>query len=281
MSPMIATVSHPPAGGGGTLPNPCLKLGIHHADTLTSGPKKNLQKAKAAVNITRDLVPIDLTKAMLGMVANILIIAQSVIKNQSDFQARVDKCETIREILDRATKHATDNDLREYLGHALSQLNKSVNRINTEVASNREQGFLQRRWEKYLDRIIPLFSAEMLVGLAIGMNTQTLGLKGNGKLPSPYHPPVPLPRPSMFYGREDLVAELTNLAVDDEHITLIGLGGMGKSSPAKAIINEPPATEKFADGRFFVTYDSLDHSTITFETHDSFCGSPMHRTCWC
>ncbi|KAG1819460.1 hypothetical protein EV424DRAFT_925272 [Suillus variegatus] len=85
----------------------------------------------------------------------------------------------------------------------------------------------------------------------------------------------------MFYGREDLVAELTNLAVDDEHITLIGLGGMGKSSPAKAIINEPPATEKFADGRFFVTYDSLDHSTITFETHDSFCGSPMHRTCWC
>jgi len=61
---------------------------------------------------------------MLGMVANILIIEQSVIKNQSDFQARVDKCETIREILDRATKHATDNDLRGYLGHALSQLNK-------------------------------------------------------------------------------------------------------------------------------------------------------------
>ncbi|KAG1894462.1 uncharacterized protein F5891DRAFT_984968 [Suillus fuscotomentosus] len=140
MSPMIATVSHPPAGGSGTLPNPYLKLGIHHADPLTSGPKKN-----------------------------------------------------------------------------------------------------QR--------------AEMLVGLAIGMNTQTLGLKSN--------------------------AELTNLAVDDEHITLIGLGGMGKSSPAKAIINKPPAMEKFADGRVFVTYDSLDPSSITFETHDSFCGSPMHRTCWC
>ncbi|KAG1891750.1 uncharacterized protein F5891DRAFT_986620 [Suillus fuscotomentosus] len=96
-----------------------------------------------------------------------------------------------------------------------------------------------------------------------------------------YHPPVPPPRPSMFYGREDLVAELTNLAVDDEHITLIGLGGMGKSSPAKAIINKPPAMEKFADGRVFVTYDSLDPSSITFETHDLFCGSPMHRTCWC
>jgi len=143
-----------------------------------------------AINITKDLVPIDLAKGILGTVANILIIAQSVIKNQSDFQAIVDKCETIREILDRATKHATDNDLRGYLGHALSQLNKSVNRIDTEVASNKEQGFLQRRWEKYLDRIIPLFSAEMLVGLAIGMNTQTLGLKGNGITHlCPYHVP--------------------------------------------------------------------------------------------
>ncbi|KAG1841449.1 hypothetical protein DFJ58DRAFT_614202, partial [Suillus subalutaceus] len=49
-------------------------------------------------------------------------------------------------------------------------------------------------------------------------------------------------------------------------ITLIGFGGMGKSSLAKAIINEPPAIEKFADRCFFVTYDGLDPSTITFET---------------
>ncbi|KAG2059299.1 hypothetical protein BDR06DRAFT_993919 [Suillus hirtellus] len=232
-----------------------------------------------AINITKDLVPIDLAKGILGTVANILIIAQSVIKNQSDFQAIVDKCETIREILERATKHATDDDLRGYLGHALSQLNKSVNRINSEVASKKEQGFWQRLlsvtsdrdriagWEKELDRVIPLFSAEMLVGLTIGMNARTVGLKDNvhGNVER-YHPPVSPSRPSMFYGREDLVAELTNLVVNDEHIALIGFGGMGKSSLAKAIINEPPAIEKFADRRFFVTYDGLDPSTITFET---------------
>jgi hypothetical protein len=70
----------------------------------------------------------------------------------------------------------------------------------------------------------------------------------------------------MFYGRDDLVAELTDLIVNDEHIALIGPGGMGKSSLAKAILNEPLVTEKFADRRFFVTYDGLDPSTITFET---------------
>src|SRR5258707_13444904 len=70
----------------------------------------------------------------------------------------------------------------------------------------------------------------------------------------------------MLYGRDDLVAELTNLVVNGEHIALIGPGGMGKSSLAKAILNEPLVTEKFADRRFFVTYDGLDPSTITFET---------------
>jgi tetratricopeptide (TPR) repeat protein len=70
----------------------------------------------------------------------------------------------------------------------------------------------------------------------------------------------------MFYGRDDLVAELTNLVVNDEHIALIGPGGMGKSSLAKAILNEALVIDKFAERRFFVTYDGMDPSAITFET---------------
>ncbi|KAG1854491.1 hypothetical protein DFJ58DRAFT_882805 [Suillus subalutaceus] len=79
-------------------------------------------------------------------------------------------------------------------------------------------------------------------------------------------PPAPPSRPSMFYGRGDLVAELTNLVVNGEHIALIGPGGMGKSSLAKAILHEPDIMENFADRRYFVTYDGLDPSTITFQT---------------
>ncbi|KAJ8587770.1 hypothetical protein M405DRAFT_821009 [Rhizopogon salebrosus TDB-379] len=81
-----------------------------------------------------------------------------------------------------------------------------------------------------------------------------------------YRPTVPPSRPSMFYGRDALVAELTDLVINDEHIALVGPGGMGKSSIAKAIINEPLVTGKFGDRRFFVTYDGLDPSTMTFET---------------
>ncbi|KAG0694298.1 hypothetical protein DFH29DRAFT_1083874 [Suillus ampliporus] len=215
-----------------------------------------------AINIAKELVPIDLAKGILGTVANILIVAQSVIKNQSDFQAIVNHCMNITRILERATKGATDDDLKGSLGIALTQLNISVNSICSDVASKKEQGFWQKllsvtsdrdritRWEKDLDRVIPLFNAEMLVGMRIEMNAR--GLRDSK---------------AMIIGMpKELVAVLTDLVVNDEHIALIGPGGMGKSSLAKAILNEPHVTKKFGDRRFFVTYDGLDPSIITFET---------------
>jgi hypothetical protein len=60
----------------------------------------------------------------------------------------------------------------------------------------------------------------------------------------------PPSRPAMLYGRDDLVAELTKHVINNEHLALIGPGGMGKSSVAKAIINEPLVADKFADRRF-------------------------------
>ncbi|KAG1724979.1 hypothetical protein EDB19DRAFT_1948328 [Suillus lakei] len=234
----------------------------------------------AAINTTKDLVPIDLVKGILGTIANILIIAQSVINNKSDFQAIASKCETIREILESATKDATEDNLQGYLGHALSQLNKLVNRINSNVASKKEQGIWHRLlsvtidrnriagWEKDLDQALMLFRTEAIAGIANRVDKLTLGPRGNTRETGDllYRPPMPPSWPSMFYGHEDLIAELTNLIINGEHITLIGLGGMGKSSLAKAILNEPLVTETFADQRFFMTYDGLDPLTITFET---------------
>ncbi|KAG1733917.1 P-loop containing nucleoside triphosphate hydrolase protein, partial [Suillus paluster] len=234
----------------------------------------------AAINVTKDLVPINLAKGILGTIANILIIAQSVIKNKSDFLAIVDRCETIRRVLARATKDATAADMQGSLGDALSQLNISVNRINSEVASRKEQGFWKKLffvaidrdqiagWEKDLDRVLVLFSTEAIAGIAIRVEKLALGPQdnANGIDGLNCRQPMPPSRPSMLYGRDDLVAELTNLVVSDEHIALIGPGGMGKSSLAKAILNESLVMEKFAHRRFFVTYDGLDPSTITFDT---------------
>ncbi|KAG2036665.1 hypothetical protein BDR03DRAFT_959129 [Suillus americanus] len=155
--------------------------------------------------------------------------------------------------------------------------------MNSEAGSKKEQGFLQRLfsatidrdqitgWNNDIDRVLALFHFEVNTGMAIDMKiVKKVVLESNGNAasiyPPKYRPIEPPSQPAMLYGRNDLVAELTNLIVNDQHIALIGVGGMGKSTLAKAILHEPLVKKKFTDRRFFVTYDDLDPSDITFET---------------
>ncbi|KAG1805863.1 hypothetical protein EV424DRAFT_1578094 [Suillus variegatus] len=227
----------------------------------------------AGINTVKIVVPSDLAKGVLGTVANILMTVQSVIKNKSDFQVIVKKCKTIGEILKRATKDTTDDNLPEYLAHALLELKSLVNDINDKVVPRKKRGLFKRflsvtidheqidSWEKEIDSALKLFGIEALFGIA--MRLEGCGCPRNAVRYQTIKPPS---RPSMFFGRDDLVAELRTLVVNGEHISLIGPGGMGKSSLAKAILHEPLIIKKFADRRFFVAYDDLNPSTITFKT---------------
>ncbi|KAG1842458.1 hypothetical protein C8R48DRAFT_837950 [Suillus tomentosus] len=249
-----------------------------------------LDVAIAGISAVQIIVPSDLAKGVLGTVASILMTVQSVIKNKSDFQAIVKKCETIGEILKRATKDITDDNLPGYLADALSKLKSLVDNINNKVVPRNKRGLFKSfflvaidreqitSWEKDIDSALKLFDTEALVNIAmkveelpgIRMKLDELALRIDGNSTSvnvlKYQPIEPPSRPSMFYGRDNLVAELMTLVVNGEHIALIGPGGMGKSSLAKAILHEPLIIDKFADRRFFVAYDDLDPSTITFET---------------
>jgi len=50
-----------------------------------------------------------------------------------------------------------------------------------------------------------------------------------------------------------------------EHVALIGLGGVGKTSIAKAILHEGPIVSVYGSRRYFVPYDGQE-STISYET---------------
>ncbi|KAG2071831.1 hypothetical protein BDR04DRAFT_1154107 [Suillus decipiens] len=137
----------------------------------------------ATISTMKDLVPIALAQGILGTIANILTIVQSVIKNKSNFQVIADKCKAIREIVEQATKGVTEDDLQGYLEHALSQLNKSVNCMNSNVVSSKEQGLWRKiffvtinrdriaGWKKDLDRVLTLFNFEVTAGMAIEMKS--------------------------------------------------------------------------------------------------------------
>jgi hypothetical protein len=69
--------------------------------------------------------------------------------------------------------------------------------------------------------------------------------------------------PSPFFGRDHLIAHITELLLKRRHITLFGPGGIGKTSLAKAIIHDSVIAERFQGRRYFVSFDELDASRIS------------------
>jgi AAA+ ATPase superfamily predicted ATPase len=50
------------------------------------------------------------------------------------------------------------------------------------------------------------------------------------------------------------------------HVALLGSGGIGKSSLAKAVINEQQVKDRFGVRRFFIRFDDILASQITYPT---------------
>jgi len=71
-------------------------------------------------------------------------------------------------------------------------------------------------------------------------------------------------RPPIFYGRTHMVSEIIETVLSDRHVMLIGTGGMGKSSIAKAVLNEELIAASF-EARLFITYDGVASSAMTYQ----------------
>jgi len=81
---------------------------------------------------------------------------------------------------------------------------------------------------------------------------------------------LPPPRPSIFCGRAELVSQVLDVlsvqGSERRHVALLGPGGIGKSSLAKAILNEPLIAAEYKSRRFFTRFDDILASQITYST---------------
>ena len=68
----------------------------------------------------------------------------------------------------------------------------------------------------------------------------------------------------MFFGRDATVHDVVQTLLRGDHVALIGTGGTGKSSVAKAVLNEPLIVSEF-DARLFITYDGVAPSAMTYQ----------------
>ena len=78
-----------------------------------------------------------------------------------------------------------------------------------------------------------------------------------------YHIPS---TPDIFVGRNDFVQEIVSKIHERKHVALIGSGGIGKSSIAKAVMHNKHIVSFFGFHRCFVTYDDVATSMMTHNT---------------
>ncbi|KAF8059940.1 hypothetical protein FPV67DRAFT_1515343 [Lyophyllum atratum] len=252
------------------------------------GPKNHdrglsaLNNAIQTINVVKELVPLDLAKGVLSTVSGILGIIKNTIDNQDDFRDLADQCQKISLVIWRATAGTPEDEISLTIRRALSELEMSVNGIWEAVQEKTGQGLGSRvfhvtinrgtiqEWEKELDRFLTLFNTELNIGANLKLD-ELLASFEEFRMTTKLHADIPLPdalpaKPTMFFGRDDLVRSSVESLLNYRHVALIGTGGMGKTTISRAVLNDDAIAAKFGDRRFFVRFDDMDASLITFAT---------------
>ena len=79
------------------------------------------------------------------------------------------------------------------------------------------------------------------------------------------------PAPAIFHRRDEFVNDILDAIVSCQtsggsaHVTIMGSGGMGKTSVALAVINHPCVLQLFGDGRHWVPCDQTPTISLFLE----------------
>ncbi|KAH7918729.1 hypothetical protein BV22DRAFT_1134374 [Leucogyrophana mollusca] len=233
-----------------------------------------------ALDLAKELVPVEVAKGVLSTLSTILTVVKNTMQNKDDFAEVVSRCNKIAKSIERSTRGKLESEIDPTVTQALSELKSFVDDIEKTVKAKEHRAVTNRafsasidresiaRWKDQLDYFLRMCDHELIVDMRmeIGDMAQTLKRGAEVQFESDYDPPPP--RPPMFFGRDGLVRDAVEF-LNARHVILVGPGGIGKSSIAKAILNEGTIVARFKDRRFFVRFDDINASQVT---HGAFIG---------
>ncbi|KAG6860588.1 hypothetical protein C0995_009584 [Termitomyces sp. Mi166 len=236
------------------------------------------------LDLISSAVSLPVVKGVLLSVAGILGIIKNTFANHGEFQELAEQCQMIGLVIWRTTSETPEHQLDDTVRRALMDLKSSVDGIRDAVKVMAEKNLRSKvfhatvnqetivKWKNELNRLLTLFNTELNIAVNLKIDKhlaefQESRTSATFNSQTDVQKPGVLPaRPRIFVGRDDLVRSTTQSLLEHRHVALIGPGGIGKSSIARAVLNDEAIAAKFKDGRFFVRFDDMDAAQVNLGT---------------
>ncbi|KAH7904007.1 hypothetical protein BJ138DRAFT_1187220 [Hygrophoropsis aurantiaca] len=241
-----------------------------------------LTNAISVLDTAKALVPLDTAKGVLSTLSSILTVVKNTMQNKEDFAEIANRCNQIAKSIERSTCGGSTSEINPRITEILDELKSFVDGIEKTLKEKEQRALTERafsasvdqgsiaKWKEQLDFFLQRYNVrtlsnktmrfysihphpqnELIVHIAVTFSDE----------PDREPPPA---RPPMFFGRDTLVQDAVE-SLNSQHVVLVGPGGIGKSSVAKAILNEDSIVARFSDRRFFVRFDDINASQVTFD----------------
>ncbi|KAH7920115.1 hypothetical protein BV22DRAFT_1098718 [Leucogyrophana mollusca] len=239
-----------------------------------------LTNAIGALDLAKDLVPVEVAKGVLSTLSSILTVVKNTMQNKDDFAEIVSRCNNIAESIKGSTQGKLESEIDPTVTQALSELQRFVDDIEKTVKAKEHRAVSNRafsasmdrdsiaKWKEQLDYFLRMCDHKLIVDMRMEIGDMARTPKRGAEVQFESNCEPPPPKPSIFFGRDALVRDAVE-SLKTQHVVLVGPGGIGKSSIAKAILNEDTVVARFGDQRFFVRFDDINASQVT---HNTFIG---------
>ncbi|KAG5733223.1 hypothetical protein E4T56_gene20863 [Termitomyces sp. T112] len=232
------------------------------------------------MELIRNVVPSQTVSGILSSITGILNIIKTTIENQDDFQELVEQCQRIGLVVWRATSATPQHQLDGTIHRALTNLTSTVDSILEAVTAKIEKNVLSKafhatidrntinKWKNELIHCLTLFSTEVNISINLKVDELlSMFQEFRSTITSHSQMHVLIVVTALFFvGRSDLVQSATDALLKFHHVALIGPGGIGKSSIARAVLNDGLIVSTFKARRYFVQFDNINVNQVNLKT---------------